>query len=216
LKPRPLFRRPGTQPMVEAFSAPLPDYPDCGAWLEVPPGCSTPPSDSRPGSSRSRGRPYASRPTSETEKDTKIATVRHFLITCCMNVTFLLAASQKKLPHERRVRDASPPEGRQVCSTRCERELEWMDTRGPLPRVEPSHQRIGWPKASRLSLTRLGVRPSTTAPRGSPDETRRFFFFRNNIIGAESKVNANCSYTLAILGRQTRQRMFETLGKGTV
>jgi hypothetical protein len=78
--------------MVEAFSAPLPDYPDCGVWLEVPPGCWTPPSDSRPGSSRSRGEPYASRPTSETEKDTKIATVRHFLTTCCMNVTFLITA----------------------------------------------------------------------------------------------------------------------------
>jgi hypothetical protein len=25
--------------MVEVFSAPLPDYPDVGAWHENPPGC---------------------------------------------------------------------------------------------------------------------------------------------------------------------------------
>ena len=81
--------------MVEVFSAPLPDYPNFDVWHENPPGCWTPPSDSRPGSSRSREAPYASGPTSETEKDTKIAQLRHFLTTCCMNVTFLITEHGK-------------------------------------------------------------------------------------------------------------------------
>ena len=104
MKPRPLFRRPATQPMVEVFSAPLPDYPNFDVWHENPPGCWTPPSDSRPGSSRSREAPYASGPTSETEKDTKIAQLRHFLTTCCMNVTFLITEHGKLTTHPFRTR----------------------------------------------------------------------------------------------------------------